>query len=90
MVFWELSLTKDDEAYLAPGTMAFVAGGAAVLFGIIRPIFYHRKPGLRPSAQKTAALMDGLDIKLVQTALTPQSAGAKAAPGVRVSYRFQF
>jgi hypothetical protein len=85
MVFWELSLGKDDGAYLAPGTLVFVTGGLAVVFGVIRPFLYHRTP----STKKTAALMDGLDIGLVQAADTPRSVG-KTAPGVRISYSFQF
>ncbi|GHV80813.1 hypothetical protein AGMMS49944_26040 [Spirochaetia bacterium] len=79
-VFWELSLNKDNDMYLVPGTIALAAGGTAVLFGILRPIFYHRTP----SARRMAALMKGLDIALVQ------AAGLKTAPGVRLSYRFQF
>jgi hypothetical protein len=80
LVFWELSLDKDNDAYLVPGVAAFALGGAAVLFGIIKPFLYH----LTPSTNKTAALMKGLDIALVQTA------PFKTTPGVRISYRFQF
>jgi hypothetical protein len=85
-IFWELSLDKDDGAYLVPGTMVFVLGGAAVLFGIIKPLFYHRPP----STKKAAALMKGMDIEIVQAADTPHPMGMNAAPGVRLSYRFQF
>jgi hypothetical protein len=79
MAFWELSLDKDDEAYLAPGALFFVTGGLAVVFGIIEPFLYHRTP----STKKTAALVKGLDIGLVQAADT------KTPPGVRLSYSFQ-
>jgi hypothetical protein len=85
-IFWEMSLDKDDALYLAPGAMVFVAGGAAVLFGIIKPLFYHRPP----ATKKAAALMNGMDIAIVQAAGTPRPMGMNAAPGVRLSYRFQF
>jgi hypothetical protein len=85
-IFWELSLDKDDDLYLVPGTLVFVAGGAAVLFGIIKPLFYHRPP----STKKVAALMNGMDIAIVQGADTLHPMGMNAAPGVRLSYSFQF
>jgi hypothetical protein len=85
-IVWELSLDKEDKEYLVPGTMVFVAGGAAVLFGIIRPLLYHRSP----ATKKAAALMNGIDIAIVQAADTPHTMGIKAAPGVRLSYSFQF
>jgi hypothetical protein len=85
-IFWELSLDKGDSTYLAPGTMAFVAGGAAVLFGIIKPLLYHRPP----ATKKAAALMKGMNIAIIEAADTPHTMGMKAAPGVRLSYSFQF
>jgi hypothetical protein len=78
-VFWELSLVKDNDEYLVPGALVFVTGGLAVVFGIIEPFLYHRTP----QAGRTAALLKGLDIGLVQ------AADIKTPPGVRVSYSFQ-
>jgi hypothetical protein len=66
--------------------MVFAAGGAAVLFGIIKPLLYHRQP----ATKKAAALMKGMDIAIVQTADTPHPMGMNAAPGIRLSYSFQF
>jgi hypothetical protein len=83
MVGWELSLDKDDAAYLGPGIAAFAVGGAAVVFGVIKPFLYHRTP----PTKKTAALIEGLDIGLVQA---DTWAMGKTAPGTRLSYSFQF
>jgi hypothetical protein len=65
-------------AFGIPGTVGLGIAGAAVIFGIIRPIFYHRS-GSRP---KVAAVLNGTHIAVI-----PDASGIKA---VRLSYRTQF
>jgi hypothetical protein len=42
LLAWELSLTYDDSYVGVPGAVALGVAGAGVVFGIIRPLLYHR------------------------------------------------
>jgi TolB-like protein len=42
LLAWELSLTYDDSFVGIPGMVALGVGGAGIVFGILRPLFYHK------------------------------------------------
>jgi hypothetical protein len=50
LVVWELSLTYDDPHIGIPGAAALGVAGAGVLFGIIRPLAYHKGSSTRFAA----------------------------------------
>ncbi|GHT96977.1 hypothetical protein FACS1894142_0210 [Spirochaetia bacterium] len=74
-LFGETGTTFDK--FGIPGTVGLGIAAATVVFGILRPIFYHR-----PGSTKVAAALNGAHI-----AILPDVSGIKA---VRLSYRFQF
>jgi hypothetical protein len=42
LMVWELSLSYDDPYVGVPGATALGLAGAGVIFGIIRPLLYHK------------------------------------------------
>jgi TolB-like protein len=50
LVVWELSLTYDDSFVGIPGAAALGVAGAGILFGIIRPLVYHKSAAKRHAA----------------------------------------
>jgi hypothetical protein len=73
LIVWEYSLTWDDPYIGIPGTTALGVAGAGVLFGIVRPLVYHKSaskrlavaPPLWPSVAIVPA-SDNSGIKSVQ------------------------
>jgi hypothetical protein len=83
LILWEIfGFDHDDKSAGVPGLAGIGVGGVTTIFGILRPIFYHR-PG---AGSKAAAVLGGVHIAVIPAAL-PQSSGIRA---VRLSYRFQF
>ncbi|GHV88508.1 hypothetical protein AGMMS50267_08680 [Spirochaetia bacterium] len=80
---WELQLSPDDalsgmQLYGIPGTAALGVAGATVIFGILRPLFYHRPA----SRNAFAPALDRASIAII-----PDSTGVKA---VRFGYSVHF
>jgi hypothetical protein len=83
LVAWEFYVLDytDDPAGI-PGAVGIGVAGVTTVFGILRPMFYH-KAGLRG---KAAAALGGAHIAVIP-AVSPQAPGIKA---VRLSYTIQF
>jgi hypothetical protein len=77
----EAALDIDDPAHLVPAYIGVGVAGATILFGILRPLFYHSYylPG---RTRRYSKVLDGANIAII-----PQASGIKA---VQLSYRFQF
>ncbi|GHV10688.1 hypothetical protein FACS189491_00670 [Spirochaetia bacterium] len=67
-------------AFSVPGTVGLGLAGVTLLFGIFRPIFYHRSPS-DTSENKAARVLSGARIAVI-----PDSTGIKA---VRLSYNLK-
>jgi hypothetical protein len=82
---WEFALKGDDiEKYGGiPAMIGTGFAGASIIFGLIRPFFYH-KPRVNPnnSNEKMAEALKGVNLAVI-----PDTSGIKA---VRLSYNLQF
>jgi hypothetical protein len=87
LILWEIfGFVYEDEPAGIPGLVGIGVAGVTTIFGILRPIFYHR-PG---SSSKTAAVLGGAHIAVIPAVSTQSSPHASVIPAVRLSYRFQF
>jgi hypothetical protein len=79
LILWELFfIDYDDDLAGIPGVVGIGVAGVTTVFGIMRPLLYHR-PG---SKSRVAAALSGARI-----AVLPDAAGLKA---VHLGYNFQF
>jgi hypothetical protein len=84
LIAWEISAVAPDAQFRgadSAGITAMIGAGVAgltTIFGIIRPIFYH-KPA---SNSRVAAALKGLNVAVI-----PDTIGT---PVMQLSYRFQF
>jgi hypothetical protein len=77
LILWDIyGLAYEDKLVGIPGAIGIGVAGATVIFGILRPIFYHGG-----SQGKIAGLLKG-----AQVAIIPDASGIKS---VRLSYSFQ-
>jgi hypothetical protein len=84
LVAWDVSgiyyKTEKDPRYKMagnPGIIGMSVAGATLVFGIIRPFFYHKSN----SWNKAAGVLKGLDIALI-----PNTGGAAVRLGYRVAF----
>ncbi|GHV02855.1 hypothetical protein FACS189485_04500 [Spirochaetia bacterium] len=78
LILWDIyGLAYEDKLVGIPGAIGIGVAGATMIFGILRPIFYHGSG----SQSKIAGLLKG-----AQLAIIPNASGIKA---VRLSYSFQ-
>jgi hypothetical protein len=50
LLVWEFSLTYDDSYVGIPGAVALSVAGAGIVFGILRPLLYHKSTSSRLAA----------------------------------------
>jgi hypothetical protein len=77
LIYYELTLEYEDELAGIPGAIGLGVAGATIVYGFIRPFFYHKKT--------QTALINVLD--RVHVAIIPDNTGIQA---VGLSYTYQF
>jgi hypothetical protein len=83
LILWEIfGFDHEDEFAGIPGMAGLGVAGATTIFGILRPIFYHK----RGSGSKAAAALDGANVEVILAA----PSHAPEIRAVRLSYTFQF
>jgi TolB-like protein len=75
LIYWELTLTYEDDLAGIPGIVGIGVGGLTVLYGFIRPAVFNRSHAL-------AAVTDNIRVAVVPG---PENRGA-----VQLSYRLKF
>jgi hypothetical protein len=86
LLLWEIFRFEwDDELVGLPGGIGLGVAGATTVFGILRPLFYHRSG----SNRKAAAALSGVNIAAIPAVSTQSSPHASGIKAVHLGYRFQ-